>query len=775
MGKKVIFLDMDGVINVCQGDKEYIEANYPDRKWYKASPLAIQRVIDICKQTGAHVVLNATMGDMVINEAEGREEPSNDELYYTDDGNIVNILRNAGVEVDGSAFNPGKDGANKLLSAARWLHEHDDIDVFLFIEDGIKHEFDSEYYDRYRGYIDDPELLSIFDSITFADVIDVDDNGKQFGLSDKDVETAVMKLNEKAVVKEERHMLSDGFVRFLESHKAQYDNIDALINDLIDKGHANYAGELLAISALPSNKIRVNNDELVFEMKSKEEYMGLLREMYGPKHQMMQCLKSYDGSFDDWKKAVDIIPNIPNVDAFFVNGHLSLENAKTLGNLIEKQAESLGLKFNEMDEYSASKSYDKTKLVKLASAEGITLEEAWKKSKQALDDLIKSVQALDLSNLDKNVMENEIEKHTEINENILNAKLGRGRVIKDAYKLDKDNMDAFESVTYIVSAPLFDKDGLVFKELENLENMEHFYSTEADGHTLGDLSPGYPLDNHVINRMMLDNAIIFVGCEPSKEFMSKVDDYREKFAGDDLLKETNCQIVYMDKIDFLEKIAEHHKGRTYDSDKSSFRDTADQLKLESYADAMAYMMYANSVKDDMIQHPGDIDYRLEHDENIKDMFFGSPNFATYCRGLANLTQERDTSISIDDATAYFEYADATTLAGAGNFDAIMSPQTIENMDINNDYGMPSMSFQKKCKVLTEHPEFVKKAVEAQYGLKGLKIEEVDKARDLLISVRADIDKSIQKLDELKVSPGIKEQSDKMKEERNQNKDQGDRV
>ena len=52
-----------------------------------------------------------------------------------------------------------------------------------------------------RSYTDGPELLSVFGSITFADFIGVDDNGKQFGLFDKD-ETAAMKLNEKAVVKE---------------------------------------------------------------------------------------------------------------------------------------------------------------------------------------------------------------------------------------------------------------------------------------------------------------------------------------------------------------------------------------------------------------------------------------------------------------------------------------------------------------------------------------------------------------------------------------------
>ena len=114
-------------------------------------------------------------------------------------------------------------------------------------------------------------------------------------------------------------------------------------------------------------------------------------------------------------------------------------------------------------------------------------------------------------------------------------------------------------------------------------------------------------------------------------------------------------------------------------------------------------------------------------------------------------------------------------------------KTISEIQITGD--LADLTLNEKINIADNINEFAQTCAEG-----GVNIMEVHEARRLyqnsikkesqiapkkteqdshaaLVSLRADIDKSIQKLDELKVSPGIKEQSDKMRGER----DQRDRV
>ena len=189
----VIFLDIDGVMNACECDKEYLSslsADYFDC----VSPLAVERLAYICKQTGAHVMLNGTMSSLLWNnDPRACEAPA----YCLPDGtHMLDAMREKGIIVDGVSFDRHKH-FRKIEGAAIYLSAHPEISNFIFIEDGAIITDDDKEWVIYHY----PELKEIVENMTESMHIDtnrsVDKNRIWFqpiGLSDELAKQAIEQL-----------------------------------------------------------------------------------------------------------------------------------------------------------------------------------------------------------------------------------------------------------------------------------------------------------------------------------------------------------------------------------------------------------------------------------------------------------------------------------------------------------------------------------------------------------------------------------------------------
>lgn len=206
---KAIFLDFDGVINWCACDAQnFKDIGLDEDDIYNyMSPWAVQRIIEICRRTGAHVVYNSTVGYMAYNDPESL---SNDPCMCTPTGeNITTMLKEAGVQVDGIAFDISKAvmgyrNPGKLESVAMYKYYHPEITDIVIIEDGALFKETARQECRKEIETDRAWLLPVFDSLEASCHIDTNiytdtDHawGQPMGLTDEDVERAVAILGER--------------------------------------------------------------------------------------------------------------------------------------------------------------------------------------------------------------------------------------------------------------------------------------------------------------------------------------------------------------------------------------------------------------------------------------------------------------------------------------------------------------------------------------------------------------------------------------------------
>ena len=128
---EVLFLDVDGVLNCCVCDKGwFLQNGFDENAIYDyASPLAVQRVIDVCKQTRAHIVFNASEGKSMVTS-------QNPDMYPLPSGQrIYDVFKNAGVQIDGYAFDKDTEDS-KLVSIAKYFAKNPQIENYIVIEDG---------------------------------------------------------------------------------------------------------------------------------------------------------------------------------------------------------------------------------------------------------------------------------------------------------------------------------------------------------------------------------------------------------------------------------------------------------------------------------------------------------------------------------------------------------------------------------------------------------------------------------------------------------------
>lgn len=125
MNKNIIFLDIDGVLNVVHADR----LSESDDCWY-ISDKAIERLKEICDSQNADVVFNATSGSALF---KGRL--CEVEEYRNQQGvPLMQLLKENGVNVIDYAFTP-RD-VFKLRSICEYLKNHPEVKNFIIIEDG---------------------------------------------------------------------------------------------------------------------------------------------------------------------------------------------------------------------------------------------------------------------------------------------------------------------------------------------------------------------------------------------------------------------------------------------------------------------------------------------------------------------------------------------------------------------------------------------------------------------------------------------------------------
>ena len=209
--KKLIFLDVDGVLNCCTADMERLSGlGLSDTEALTCiSPFAADRLIEICRRTGAHIVLNASMGPDLFS---GNERIRKDRLYCLPDGRcLMGFLKDNGAVVDGYAFDRWYDyrkkrtagdketvlTGSKLAAAALYLSAHP-AERFIFIEDGLSFDRedilkDEELLGKYA-----PEALPCYDAGLFQRnyiaTKEQDIWSVPYGLRDCDIEKAVRLL-----------------------------------------------------------------------------------------------------------------------------------------------------------------------------------------------------------------------------------------------------------------------------------------------------------------------------------------------------------------------------------------------------------------------------------------------------------------------------------------------------------------------------------------------------------------------------------------------------
>lgn len=213
--KKLIFLDLDGVINCCTADLERLVEMGFSKKYSltHVSPFAVNRLIEICKRTGAHVVLNATMGpELFFGDAYTGKKGH----YCLPDGSrIMDVLTYNNISVDGYAYDRffcyGKKRVadsfetilrgSKLTAVAMYLSAHP-ADSFLIVEDDLSFKDDEIKKDveLLARYV--PDALPCYDAELFRTHYiatgEADDVcSLPYGLRDCDIEKAVRILSGK--------------------------------------------------------------------------------------------------------------------------------------------------------------------------------------------------------------------------------------------------------------------------------------------------------------------------------------------------------------------------------------------------------------------------------------------------------------------------------------------------------------------------------------------------------------------------------------------------
>ena len=190
----VIFLDLDGVVNCCECDKQlFVEMGFDEDAVYDfVSPFAIERISEICKQTGAHVLLNGTCSKRVLeNEHESGYE-------FPDGTPLLEAMRMYNIPVDGYTFSlrDGDTTGSKMEGAAKYLYQHPEISGYVFLEDGkVTNDEDKE-----KIVAKFPELQNIIKDMNEDKQIDTNRYsndqiwGQPYGLCDNDVDKVVNTL-----------------------------------------------------------------------------------------------------------------------------------------------------------------------------------------------------------------------------------------------------------------------------------------------------------------------------------------------------------------------------------------------------------------------------------------------------------------------------------------------------------------------------------------------------------------------------------------------------
>ena len=186
----VIFLDIDGVMNLCECDKEYLEKQGYDYRDC-VSPLAVERLAKICKETDAHVVLNGTVSIQLWNKDPRR---TTDPDYCLPDGTpMLDAMREKGIIIDGVSFDRYKH-SRKIEGAAVYLSEHPEVSHYIFIEDGKVIDNEDKEYVIYK-YPELKEIVEVMDDSMHVDTnIYVEGGsvyGQPIGLSDELKEKAI--------------------------------------------------------------------------------------------------------------------------------------------------------------------------------------------------------------------------------------------------------------------------------------------------------------------------------------------------------------------------------------------------------------------------------------------------------------------------------------------------------------------------------------------------------------------------------------------------------
>lgn len=175
--RKVIFLDIDDVLKGCGCDAEYMKAVGYNPK--AISPLAVRRLITICRNTGADIVFDSKIASAKAHGGWGCS-PDDDDLYKLPDGiSIIKYLDSESIRIDG-CFNEYRD-KTKDMAIQNYLDEHHDICNWIVID------------------VCNDKPASDPDWIRYMDITDPFNNdlGLYYGLHNDVVKRAVTFLNDK--------------------------------------------------------------------------------------------------------------------------------------------------------------------------------------------------------------------------------------------------------------------------------------------------------------------------------------------------------------------------------------------------------------------------------------------------------------------------------------------------------------------------------------------------------------------------------------------------
>lgn len=116
---KVIFLDIDGVLNSRSSIKDNHEKGIPVSKTTDPHIIHVSLLNSILKETGAKIVLSATKRILLTEEE------------------VKKYLKDYGVECECIGCTPIHRDRYRGREILQYLHDHPEIDIYIVIDDGF--------------------------------------------------------------------------------------------------------------------------------------------------------------------------------------------------------------------------------------------------------------------------------------------------------------------------------------------------------------------------------------------------------------------------------------------------------------------------------------------------------------------------------------------------------------------------------------------------------------------------------------------------------------